>query len=163
MISSAIKAKREQRGWSKKYLSDLLGVSSAAIGQYEKGDNMPKMEVLLKLNKVFEYDFINDKSVESVGNEQGVNTFLSPSNNPIIKSNAIVTPHNNYQITDNVPPDFYKTLPMDHGIGKAPTKDQATEIPEWYWKIDTMIANQNRTNDLLEKQNELLNKLLIKS
>lgn len=70
MISTSIKAKREAKGWSKKYLGDLIGVSSAAIGQYEKGDNRPKVEVLLKLNKVFEYDFINNREID-LSNEKG--------------------------------------------------------------------------------------------
>jgi Tfp pilus assembly protein PilN len=30
------------------------------------------------------------------------------------------------------------------------------EILLWYWKVNAIIDNQNKTNQLLEKQNELL-------
>ena len=30
------------------------------------------------------------------------------------------------------------------------------ELVLWYWKVKVIINNQNRTNELLEKQNELL-------
>ncbi|RZK25400.1 MAG: hypothetical protein EOO43_05620 [Flavobacterium sp.] len=30
------------------------------------------------------------------------------------------------------------------------------EIVTWYWKINEQVTNQQRTNDLLKQQNELL-------
>ena len=30
------------------------------------------------------------------------------------------------------------------------------EIVLWYWRVNTIINNQNKTNQLLEEQNELL-------
>ena len=46
---------------SKAELGRELGVSASAVGQYENGKSKPKTEVLLHLNKLLEYDFINDR------------------------------------------------------------------------------------------------------
>lgn len=143
MISTAIKAKREAKGWSKKYLGDLVGVSSAAIGQYEKGDNKPKIEVLLKLNKVFSYDFINDKEID-VSSEN--NEDLSPKG------------HKKEPKDDG--DSFKDPKPVNHGLtyDENSTSPEKGKAPSNEWKM--LYFNQQEQIKLLNKQVELLNQII---
>lgn len=61
MLGKIIQEQRLKKGYSKTKLADLVGVTGTAIGQYEKGENNPKTEVLLLLSKELEYDFITDQ------------------------------------------------------------------------------------------------------
>lgn len=71
MVDLPIKIKelRLKKGLNKSKLGALLGVSGTAIGQYESGKNHPKTEVLLRLSKVLNYDFINNKPLINNYNE----------------------------------------------------------------------------------------------
>ncbi len=60
-LAAKITERRKKKGYNKSQLAHELGISATAVGQFEKGSNNPKTEVLLKMNKVLEYDFINDK------------------------------------------------------------------------------------------------------
>lgn len=62
-ISERIKKLRELNKLNKAALGRLVGVSGQAIGQFEAGTSHPKPEVLLKLNKILGYDFVNDRSI----------------------------------------------------------------------------------------------------
>lgn len=74
-ISERIKALRELKNLNKAQLGRMIGVSGAAVGQYEAGTSHPKPQVLLKLNKVLGFDFINDRPITES------NTFQKPSIN----------------------------------------------------------------------------------
>lgn len=69
-LPDKIRVQREKKGLNKSELAHLVGVSPSAIGQFEKGDNNPKTEVLLKLNKVLEYDFINDRPLNMLNDHE---------------------------------------------------------------------------------------------
>ena len=62
-ISERITKLRELKGLNKSQLAELVGVSDAAIGQYERGKSIPSAKVLLRLNEVLGYDFIQDKEI----------------------------------------------------------------------------------------------------
>ena len=62
-ISERITKLRELKGLNKSQLAELVGVSDAAIGQYERGKSIPSSKVLLRLNEVLGYDFIQDKEI----------------------------------------------------------------------------------------------------
>lgn len=52
---------REQRGFNQKELSDVLGMSRAAIGNWEKQHRIPDIETIIKLAQFFDVtldDFI---------------------------------------------------------------------------------------------------------
>ena len=52
---------REQRGFNQKELSDMLGMSRAAIGNWEKQHRIPDVETIIKLAQFFDVtldDFI---------------------------------------------------------------------------------------------------------
>ena len=52
---------REQRGFNQKELSDLLGMSQATIGNWEKQHRIPDIETIIKLAQFFDVtldDFI---------------------------------------------------------------------------------------------------------
>lgn len=68
-LGRRITQKREAKGINKSKLADLAKVTATAIGQYEKGLNFPKTEVLLRLNKILNYDFINDCELHSTEGE----------------------------------------------------------------------------------------------
>lgn len=44
---------REQREWSQYHLAELIGVTRAAIGQYEQGAAFPRVDKLERLAQVF--------------------------------------------------------------------------------------------------------------
>lgn len=60
-LGEQIAAERMKKGLNKAQLAALLEISPAAIGQFEKGKNNPKTEVLLKLGRLLEYDFVNNR------------------------------------------------------------------------------------------------------
>lgn len=156
MISTAIKAKREAKGWSKKYLGDLIGVSSAAIGQYEKGDNKPKVEVLLKLNKVFGYDFINDKAIDILSESDNQ---LSQKSNIDLKEIVNKSSINN---ENEVIGDF--NLNDAKQVNHKLTYDENSTFPERgkapYNEWRMLYFNQQEQIRLLNKQVELLNQII---
>lgn len=62
-LSERIKKLRELKGLNKTQLAELIGVSDAAVGQYEKGKSTPSAKILLRLNDVLGYDFIQNKEL----------------------------------------------------------------------------------------------------
>ena len=58
---------REEKGWSKQFLADLLGMKSyTSVTKWENGNNLPRGLELIKLAKKFEVssDFILGLSEE---------------------------------------------------------------------------------------------------
>lgn len=50
-----IKLLREEKGWSKQFLADLLGMKSyTSVTKWENGNNLPRGLELIKLAKKFE-------------------------------------------------------------------------------------------------------------
>lgn len=45
---------REQKGFNQKELSDVLGMSQAAIGNWESGSRTPEIETIIELAKLFD-------------------------------------------------------------------------------------------------------------
>lgn len=46
---------REEKGWSKQFLADLLGMKSyTSVTKWENGNNLPRGSELIKLAKKFE-------------------------------------------------------------------------------------------------------------
>lgn len=62
-LSERIRKLRELKGLNKKELAEKLGVTNTAVGQYEKGVSKPSAKILLKLNEVLGYDFIQNKEL----------------------------------------------------------------------------------------------------
>lgn len=157
MISTSIKAKREAKGWSKKYLGDLIGVSSAAIGQYEKGDNRPKVEVLLKLNKAFGYDFINDREITSLDGKDDELSHKS-QNKPLSKSGVLSTQGVNFndigQLNTKLTFPENSTFPVDNK--NMPNSDNRGDTPQWR----QLYNIQQEEINLLNRKIELLNLLI---
>lgn len=62
-LSERIRKLRELKGLNKRELAEKLGVTNSAVGQYEKGVSKPSAKILLKLNEVLGYDFIQNKEL----------------------------------------------------------------------------------------------------
>lgn len=62
-INERIKLLRELKGLNKSQLASKIGVSGTAVAQYESGLSKPSAKILLKLNEVLGYDFIQDKEI----------------------------------------------------------------------------------------------------
>ncbi len=68
-LAEKIKAQRVKKGLNKTQLADMVEVTPTAIGQFEKGANFPKTEVLLKLSKILDYDFVNAADDDNILSE----------------------------------------------------------------------------------------------
>jgi transcriptional regulator with XRE-family HTH domain len=53
-IGSKIIELRKAKSWSQEYLAKEVGSSRVMIGKYERNDNAPSIEVLLKMAKAFD-------------------------------------------------------------------------------------------------------------
>jgi len=53
-IGERITQLRKARGWSQDELAGQISSSRAMIGKYERGDNLPSIEVIVKLARAFE-------------------------------------------------------------------------------------------------------------
>jgi predicted transcriptional regulator len=146
-IAERIIEKRTEKGWNKVKLAKMLGISSAAVGQYEKGNTYPKVEILFKLRDLLNWDFINDKPI--------VNQQENKSNEDVTKPypHTIGVLHNSTK--------FNREANHPYNIDSQNIDSQPL------WKI---ISNQQQQikllhehTDLLYQQVELLNNLLPKS
>ena len=54
-IGSKLQALRELNGYTRKELSDVIGVTQQAVWQYENDNVMPKIEILNTFQKIFTY------------------------------------------------------------------------------------------------------------
>ena len=55
LTGKRIEMLREEKGWSKKYLADLLGMKSyTSVTKWENGNNLPRGLELIKLAQKFE-------------------------------------------------------------------------------------------------------------
>jgi len=66
-IGDKIAKLRKSNSWSQGELADKIASSRVMIGKYERGDNLPSVEVLVKLAEVFEVsvDYILGKGVNA--------------------------------------------------------------------------------------------------
>lgn len=53
-IGERITQLRKQKNWSQDELAKQIDSSRVMIGKYERGDNLPSIEVIVKLAKAFE-------------------------------------------------------------------------------------------------------------
>ena len=53
-IGSKISQLRKQKSWSQEELAQQIDSSRIMIGKYERGDNAPSVDVLVRLAKAFE-------------------------------------------------------------------------------------------------------------
>jgi transcriptional regulator with XRE-family HTH domain len=53
-INEHITRLRKDKKWSQDELAKEIGSSRVMIGKYERGDNMPSIEVIIKLAKAFD-------------------------------------------------------------------------------------------------------------
>jgi len=65
-IGAAIKAKREEFGYSQEELAEKIGKTSSFIGQLERGDALPSVKTLASLTHILAIDaneYFYDKNV----------------------------------------------------------------------------------------------------
>ena len=53
-IGSKIIELRKSKGWSQAQLADAINASRDIIGKYERNDNLPSIEMTLKIAKIFD-------------------------------------------------------------------------------------------------------------
>lgn len=53
-IGERITALRKVKGWPQEELADRIEASRVMVGKYERGDNLPSIEVIVRLAKVLE-------------------------------------------------------------------------------------------------------------
>jgi len=71
-IGEQIVRLRKTKGWSQDDLAKQIGASRIMIGKYERGDNAPSIEVMLKLARAFEVSIdylIGEGQLASFDNE----------------------------------------------------------------------------------------------
>jgi len=51
-----LKQIREEHGLSQRGLARKLGIPHATLNRYEEGNNMPKIEVVIRISEVFNFD-----------------------------------------------------------------------------------------------------------
>ncbi|BDS10676.1 helix-turn-helix domain-containing protein [Aureispira anguillae] len=66
-IGDNISKLRKAKNWSQGELADKIGSSRIMIGKYERGDNLPSVEVLAKLAQIFEVsvDFLLGQGINA--------------------------------------------------------------------------------------------------
>lgn len=57
-IGSKLQALRELNGYTRKELSDVIGVTQQAVWQYENDNVMPKIEILNTFQKIFNVEML---------------------------------------------------------------------------------------------------------
>lgn len=53
LMGDKIQRLRKDRGWSQKYLAEMIGTSGPIIGRYERGEMTPSVEVAKKMANSF--------------------------------------------------------------------------------------------------------------
>lgn len=66
-IGDRITSLRKAKNWSQEELATKIEASRVMIGKYERGDNLPSIEVIVKLAKAFEVsvDFLLGEGVNA--------------------------------------------------------------------------------------------------
>jgi transcriptional regulator with XRE-family HTH domain len=74
-IGKKISELRKEKGWSQTDLSKAIGASRDIIGKYERGENLPSIEMTLKIAQAFEVtvDFLLGEGVISSFDKDTVN------------------------------------------------------------------------------------------
>jgi transcriptional regulator with XRE-family HTH domain len=75
---------RKAKGWSQEDLSKRINSSRVMIGKYERSDNAPSIEVLLKLSKVFEVslDYLAGEGLNAAFDKEMINRLENIENLP---------------------------------------------------------------------------------
>lgn len=131
-----------------KLVEKETGIPYDRMYKWVKGLNNPKTEDFETIKKYFDGLDIVDIPQINGENEQGVNTVFDVENTQNSEKNK-----NAGYIDIPFGERDRHVLKYNAGGGKEETEEnnnQAGQIPSWYWKIDTMIANQIKTNDLLQ-------------
>lgn len=55
-IGTAIRDARLARDWKQSHLGRLVGVSGASVGQWERGETLPRADVLIALARLLDID-----------------------------------------------------------------------------------------------------------
>lgn len=140
-IGKRIEELRKQKGLNKAALGRLIGVSGAAVGQYEAGTSHPKPEVLLKLNKVLGFDFINEKPVTEdpaiLAIERGFNTHEIDRDKAIGHIFRMVAENNAMLkvLTGHVCALMKNQFGLDDAFGEATADQVDKEIAEIYAEV----------------------------
>ncbi len=88
-IGQNIKNARKSKGLSQKQLGELLGVSQAAIGQFENEKSTPKIETIKKIAVALDIpvsELVSSEFVAPPGAAAGIANFDIPSNTPLSAS-----------------------------------------------------------------------------
>lgn len=74
-IGERITQLRKQKSWSQDELAQQVNSSRVMIGKYERGDNLPSIEVIVKLAKAFEVsaDFLLGEGQNATYDKEMVN------------------------------------------------------------------------------------------
>lgn len=162
-LPALITEKRLQMGLNKAKLAVLLNISSAAVGQYESGKIAPKIEMLFKLNKALKFDFINNKPLvnesltdNNAPQQGGDLTVSSGGFNGIYPNNKNVTKENSLGFSN--PPRRIINYNANQG-----EQNISEDLPDWSWKMDILISNQNKIYELMQKQKEIIDSLFPKN
>lgn len=115
-LSKKLTERRIKKGLNKSQLAKLIGVSATAIGQFEGGRNYPKTEVLLKLGKVLDYDFINDVDVKTIGaggniTKTGANKRKPEALIPFYNADFMAGNADLFYDDDTIYPEYYMDVP----------------------------------------------------
>ena len=85
-IGQNIKNARKSKGLSQKQLGELLGVSQAAIGQFENEKSTPKIETIKKIATALDIpvsELVSSEFVAPLGAAAGMANFDISSNTPL--------------------------------------------------------------------------------
>ena len=82
---------RKTKNWSQDELAKHVNASRIMIGKYERGDNAPSIEVLLKLAKAFgvSLDYLVGESVNAAFDKEIINRLENVENLPQEEKNRI--------------------------------------------------------------------------
>ncbi len=83
-IGKKIAELRKAKNWSQDELAKHVNVSRIMIGKYERGDNAPSIEVLLKLAKAFgvSLDYLVGEGVNAIFDKEMINRLENVENLP---------------------------------------------------------------------------------
>lgn len=75
IITSNLKALREERGIKQKFIAEQLGISANYYSQIENGHRLPQLEHLLKLRNIFNVsldDIFFNKKIANCDKKQAI-------------------------------------------------------------------------------------------
>lgn len=165
IIGERIKELRLENNLTQKKLAEIAEISEISVRKYECGDRIPKFEVIEKLSSIFNVQF--DYILGRTNQRKFDNTILFDNFKSI---SEIIESSNNDKLSKlirNIVDTMFLTIYQDSKEGKF---DKLLIIHDLYRNIfnlklslresldsDSSFPN---TNELIEKQNELINNLI---